>query len=237
MPPPPLPEGYLDNVVLATIHCHVLRNVRLEIPDLIGNNFSEEKIKEARDMLVMFMKKPAMKGHNTTIGRTAAVAFAEDIVKLMGISDSQGILPVFMVSSDQLLQVPIARDALKPSDVVPISARMCDLENSLKVLTSSVESLKKDTEKNRKAEETLLGEGVPGIGPQWQVGAGGQGHPVQQGQGRDGQTLPSQGQQGLVRSFHPGHWVPGVGQLGQVGQTNGNAGQVCMDSFNSIVRA
>ena len=47
--PPPLPEGYLDDVVLATIHCHVLRNVRMEIPDLIGKTFAEEEIKEARD--------------------------------------------------------------------------------------------------------------------------------------------------------------------------------------------
>ena len=96
--PPPLPEGYLDNVILATIHCHILWNVRMEIPDLIGNNFSEEKINEARDQLVMFLKRPAMKGHNTTIGRTAAVAFAEDIVKLMGTCVQDFFISLFIQS-------------------------------------------------------------------------------------------------------------------------------------------
>ena len=68
--PSPLTEGYLDNVVLATSHCHVLRNVRQEIPELIGRSFDEEHVKQARDQLMLFLKKPAMRGHNTTIGRT-----------------------------------------------------------------------------------------------------------------------------------------------------------------------
>ena len=114
---PPLPEGYLDNVVLATIHCHVLRNVRQEIPELISRSFDEEQVKQARDQLIMFLRKPEMRGHNTTIGRTATVAYTEDIMKVMGAGDTQNILPVFVVTSDKLLKVPIAREALKPSDV------------------------------------------------------------------------------------------------------------------------
>ena len=85
---------------------------------------------------------PVPPGHRDTAERSAASLYAKELVALVQELDKSDKLPKLVVSSDQLYRVPMGKRGLSSSDVVPISARMNDLEGIVKKLCKSFEKFK-----------------------------------------------------------------------------------------------
>ena len=63
MPNPPL-QGFIDNVVIGTVHMHALRGVRGDVIDLVQTSFPEKEVFDALSELHSFvnMNPPGGRG-------------------------------------------------------------------------------------------------------------------------------------------------------------------------------
>ena len=147
-------NGILDNVVLGTVHMHVKRGVSPDIIDLVVTSFPEKDIVEARNELTDCLGMVEMGGHRDTPERSAASLYAKELVALVHELDRDKRLPKVVVSSDQLARIPIGKVGLTPVEAVPISARMNNLEDTVKKLCESFEKFKNDNQ-NKTVEKTF----------------------------------------------------------------------------------
>ena len=76
-------------------------------------------------------------GHIDTAERSAGFLYARELVTLVEELDKENRMPRVVVSSDQLARIPFGKKGLSPSDAVPISSRMNDLEDTVKKLCES----------------------------------------------------------------------------------------------------
>ena len=116
MPDPP--PGFIDNVVIGTVHMHVLRGVMGDVIDLIQTSFTEKDVYDALSELHAFMDFDAPGGHHTTMERTAVSLYSKELVELVWKLDKEKVMPRVVVSSHLLVKIPIGKAGLRPSDVV-----------------------------------------------------------------------------------------------------------------------
>ena len=147
--------GVLDCVVLGTIHMHVKTGVPNDIIELVVNSFTEEEILSAKTELIEFMGMGIQSEHNDTAERTAAFLYAKELLTLVSELDKSNRMPKVVVSSDQLARVPIGKKGLSPVESVPISARMNDLEDTVKKLCESFDRFKTDNQAAKVVEKTF----------------------------------------------------------------------------------
>ena len=133
------------SVVLGSVHMHIKKGVTSDIVDLVVTSFTEEEILSAKTELIEFLGMVVPGGHIDTIERTAAFLYAKKLVALVHELDKDRRMPKVMVSSDQLGRIPIGKKSLSPSEAVPVSARMNDLENTVRKLCDSFEKFKSDS--------------------------------------------------------------------------------------------
>ena len=113
-----------------------LRGTRNKVVDLIVRNFSASELLEARKELCKAVSADDPITRRDSGQRSAAEAYAIDLLDQLGDLDSQGKLPVIVVPSTKLAKVPIS--TLLTSDDVAVSARLENLEKSIKVLSDAV---------------------------------------------------------------------------------------------------
>ena len=138
--------GVLENVVLGTVHMNIKKGSSTEIIDLIVTSFLEEEILSAKTELIKSLGMTVPAGHRDTAERTAASLYAKELVALVHQLDHDNKMPKVVVSSDQLGRVPFGKNGLLPSEAVPISARMNNLEDTVKKLCESFEKFKVDNQ-------------------------------------------------------------------------------------------
>ena len=119
--------GIIDSVVLGTVHMHTKRGAAIDIIELVVSSFTEEEILTAKTELIEHVGMVVPGGHNDTAERTAAWLYAKELVALVSELDKSKRLPKVVVSSDQLVRIPIGKMGLSPSEAVPISSRMNEL--------------------------------------------------------------------------------------------------------------
>ena len=136
MPDPP--PGFIDNVVIGTVHMHVLRGVKGDVTDLIQTSFTEKEVYDALSELHAFIDFDAPGGHHTTMERTAVSLYSKELVELVWKLDKEKVMPRVVVSSHLLVKIPIGKSGLRPSDVVPLSSRMDSLEKVVEKLSLSL---------------------------------------------------------------------------------------------------
>ena len=139
------PLRVIDSVVLGTVHMHIKRGTSVDILDLLVTSFTEEEILAAKTELIEMMSLVVPSGHRDTAERTAASLYSKELVTLVQELDKDNRLPKVVVSSDHLVRIPLGKVGLSPSDAVPISARMNDLEDTVKKLCDSFEKFKSDS--------------------------------------------------------------------------------------------
>ena len=137
MPDPPQ-QGFIDNVVIGTVHMHTLRGVKGDVIDLIQTSFTEEEVYDAFSELHVFMNYDPPGKHNTTMERTAVSLYAKELTDLVWKLDKEKAMPRVVVSSHMLVRIPIGKAGLRPSDVVPLSSRMESLEKVVETLSLSL---------------------------------------------------------------------------------------------------
>ena len=142
-------RGFIENVVLATVHMHWLQAAKPDIPRLISENFLEEDVKEAWKKLIDFLGTVAdyPGGRQDSDRRSAVEAYVVDIMAMFQHLDMDGEVIDIMVSSKDLKKVPQARVGLDPSEVVPISSRMGDLEKVVVDMSKSFDDFKREVVK------------------------------------------------------------------------------------------
>ena len=164
--------GFIENPVLATVHMHWLQSVKPDIPKLVSEHFLEEEIKEARKKLIEYLGKSGdyPGGRQDTDNRSAVIACVQDIMAMFQSSDMDGTILDIVVSSKDLKRIPSARIGLDPSEVIPLSSRMGDIEKVVKDLVKSFESFKQESVKRWTSSE------IPGQVDSQVHGQGGPGH-------------------------------------------------------------
>ena len=110
---------------------------------MVGS-FTEEEILAAKTELTEFVGMVVPSGHRDTVERTAAYLYAKELIALVEELDKGNRLPKIVVCSDQLVRIPLGKKGLSPSDTVPISARMNDLEETVKKLCNSFDKFRSD---------------------------------------------------------------------------------------------
>ena len=115
-----------------------------DIIDLVVESFTEEEILAAKTELIEFVGMLVPSGHRDTAERTAAYLYAKELIALVEELDKGNRLPKIVVCSDQLVRIPLGKKGLSPSDTVPISARMNDLEETVKKLCNSFDKFRSD---------------------------------------------------------------------------------------------
>ena len=137
IPPPP---GILVSLVLGTVHMWHLRGHRSNAVDLIVRHFSAIELLEARKKLTSAVGADAdlVVSRRDSDHRSAAEAHAIDLLDQFVELDRQKKLPVIVVPSTQLAKVPVS--TLLTSDDVAVSARLENLEKSMKLLSDTVTS-------------------------------------------------------------------------------------------------
>ena len=92
-------------------------------------------------------------GHRYTADRSAAFLYAKELIALVRELNKENKLPKLVVSSENLSKVPVGKIGLAPGEVVPLSARINDLESNVKKLCDSFEKFKCDNQTSSKANE------------------------------------------------------------------------------------
>ena len=136
----------LESVVVASVHMNIKTGVSTEIIELIVTSFTEKEILDAKTELLNKMGMNVPGGHRDTSERTAAYLYAKELVALVHELDNADRLPKVVVSSDQLGRVPLGKKGLSPAESIPISARMNDLENTVKKLCESFEKFRSESQ-------------------------------------------------------------------------------------------
>ena len=88
----PNPPGFIDNVVIGTVHMHVLRGVKGDVIDLIQTSFTEKDVYDALSELHAFMDFDAPGGHHTTMERTAVSLYSKLLVELVWKLDKEKVM-------------------------------------------------------------------------------------------------------------------------------------------------
>ena len=144
--------GVIDSVVLGTVHMHIKKGVASDIVDLVVTSFTEDEISNAKTELIELMGMATQGGHIDTAERTAASLYAKELVAMVSELDKDNRMPKVVVSSDQLGRIPLGKKGLSPSEAVPISSRMNELEDTVKRLCESFEKFKSEN----KAQDRIL---------------------------------------------------------------------------------
>lgn len=134
--------GVIDSVVIGTVHMHIKKGVASELVDLVVTSFTQEEILNAKSELIDFMGMAPQGGHNDTAERSAVSLYTKELVAIVQELDKDNRMPKVVVSSDQLAQIPLGKKGLSPSEAVPISSRMNDLEDTVKRLCESFDKFK-----------------------------------------------------------------------------------------------
>ena len=167
--------GILDNVVIASAHMYTMTGNRSDIIDMIVTSFKEDEIKSAKTELIEFVgMNLSNAGHRDTAERSAAYLYAKELVALVYELDKENRMPKVVVSSDMLYKVPFGKKGLSPSEVVPISARMNNIEEMVKKLSDSFTKFQKDYQGSKTAEKSfadVAAGGVAGIRPRGHAAA------------------------------------------------------------------
>ena len=150
--------GVLDSAVLGTVHMHIKTGVSTDIIELVVTSFTEEEILNAKTELIDFIGMGIPGGHKDTAERTAAYLYAKELVELVNELDKGNRMPKVVVSSDQLGRVPLGKKGLSPADAVPISARMNNLEDTVKKLCESFDKFRSENNKASKAVEKTFAD-------------------------------------------------------------------------------
>ena len=140
------PGDSLECVVVATVHMNIKTGVSTEIIELIVTSFTEKEILDAKTELLKKMGMDVPGGHRDTRERTAAYLYAKELVVLVHELDNASRLPKVVVSSDQLGRIPLGKKGISPAESVPISARMNDLENTVKKLCESFDKFRSESQ-------------------------------------------------------------------------------------------
>ena len=163
----------LINKVLGIIHFHWMQMPKPDLETLIVDKFRIEELCEARNMLGDFIDKKKLPKDWPESRRTSKKYF-KDIHDIFSNADFDvEELQVFVSSVDlkflsTLVSVP--GEAVDPSEVVPVSTRLGQLEGMVKNLTEGFRDFKTDSEKrwNMEQEQKRKGEEAGG-----RAGAGG----------------------------------------------------------------
>ena len=123
---------------------HVKRDLASDAVDLIVTSFTEEDILAAKTELIELVGMMVPGGHIDTAERSAGFLYARELVTLVEELDKENRMPRVVVSSDQLARIPFGKKGLSPSDAVPISSRMNDLEDTVKKLCESFDKFKSE---------------------------------------------------------------------------------------------
>ena len=147
--------GLLDSAVLGTVHMHIKTGVSTDIMELVVTSFTEEEILSAKTELIEFIGMVVPGGHKDTAERSAAYLYAKELVVLVHELDKDNRMPKVVVSSDKLARVPLGKKGVSPTEAVPISARMNELEDTVKKLCDSFDKFKNENQAPKVAERTF----------------------------------------------------------------------------------
>ena len=136
----PTMMGFIDNVVIETVHMHVLRGVKTDIIDLVQTSFAEHEVFDALSELHSFMNMDPPGGHHNTMERTAVSLYAKELTDMVFKLDKEKALPKVVVSSHMLSKIPVGKGGLRPSDVIPLGTRLETLEKVVEKLSLSLGS-------------------------------------------------------------------------------------------------
>ena len=137
-------QGFIDSVLLGTVHMNIKNGATSDIIDTVVASFTEAEILSAKTELIQFLGMVVPSGHNDTAERTAAFLYTKELVSLVQELDKDNRMPRVVVSSDQLNRIPLGKKGLSPTEAVPISARMNDLEDTVRKLCESFDKFNSD---------------------------------------------------------------------------------------------
>ena len=85
--------GFIDNVVIGTVHMHALRGVKPDIVDILQTSFPEKEVFDALGELHSFMNMDPPGGHHSTMERTAVSLYAKELTDLVFKLDKEKAMP------------------------------------------------------------------------------------------------------------------------------------------------
>ena len=91
-------QGFIDSVVLGTVHMHIRKGAADDISELVETSFREDEILTAKTELIEHLGMVVPPGHRDTVERTAASLYAKELVALVGELDQSDRMPKVVCS-------------------------------------------------------------------------------------------------------------------------------------------
>ena len=133
--------GPLNNVVLGTLHMYHNKIPRLDVIEILETGFEESEMFGALKALQASAGLDAPQGRQTSPNKTAAQAYAVDLLECMTRLVSEGKLPEIVVSSNDLSKVPLNKKRLDNADVTTVNCRLEALEEMMKNVVNTMNKM------------------------------------------------------------------------------------------------
>ena len=137
-----LPHGFIESLLLGTVHMWHSRHNKKEVVELVLQHFVAEDVFKAMVDLAQCAGGAEPKKHNNSAARSAGEAYAPEVYDMLDNLSKSGKLPKIVVPSLLLGQVPLT--TIKSGDDTTVSVRLDSLDNSVKQLTDILKKVSLD---------------------------------------------------------------------------------------------